>query len=141
MKEKVFYSWEWLDKTVMELGETILSSNTNIEYITGVPRGGLIPAVMLSHYMNKKFKPYNEVLEMTNGQRKKVLVVDDISDTGETLYKAETFGFQTATLTVRYSTIFIPDFYGDKIEDDRWLVFPWEREDSKTVQDYLVSSK
>jgi len=141
MKEKVFYSWEWLDKTVMELGETILSSNINIEYVTGVPRGGLIPAVMLSHYMNKKFKPYNEVLEMTNGQRKKVLVVDDISDTGETLYKAETFGFQTATLTVRYSTIFIPDFYGDKIEDDRWLVFPWEREDSKTVQDYLVSSK
>jgi len=141
MKEKVFYSWEWLDKTVMELGETILSSNTDIEYVTGVPRGGLVPAVMLSHYMNKKFKPYNEVLEMTNGQRKRVLVVDDISDTGETLYKAETYGFQTATLTVRHSTIFIPDFYGERIEDDRWLVFPWEREDSKTVQDYLVSSK
>jgi hypoxanthine phosphoribosyltransferase len=141
MKEKVFYSWEWLDKTVMELGETILSSKTNIEYVTGVPRGGLIPAVMLSHYMNKKFKSYNEVIEMTNNVRQKVLVVDDISDSGETLYKAETFGFQTATLTVRHSTIFIPDFYGERIEDDRWLVFPWEREDSKTVQDYLVSSK
>ena len=141
MKEKVFYSWEWLDKTVMELGETILSSKTNIEYVTGVPRGGLIPAVMLSHYMNKKFKSYNEVIEMTNNIRQKVLVVDDISDSGETLYKAETFGFQTATLTVRHSTIFIPDFYGERIEDDRWLVFPWEREDSKTVQDYLVSSK
>jgi uncharacterized protein len=141
MKEKVFYSWEWLDKTVMELGETILSSNTDIEYVTGVPRGGLVPAVMLSHYMNKKFKSYNEVIEMTNNIRQKVLVVDDISDSGETLYKAETFGFQTATLTVRHSTIFIPDFYGERIEDDRWLVFPWEREDSKTVQDYLVSSK
>lgn len=125
----------------MELGETILSSKTNIEYVTGVPRGGLIPAVMLSHYMNKKFKSYNEVIEMTNNVRQKVLVVDDISDSGETLYKAETFGFQTATLTVRHSTIFIPDFYGERIEDDRWLVFPWEREDSKTVQDYLVSSK
>lgn len=125
----------------MELGETILSSNTDIEYVTGVPRGGLVPAVMLSHYMNKKFKSYNEVIEMTNNIRQKVLVVDDISDSGETLYKAETFGFQTATLTVRHSTIFIPDFYGERIEDDRWLVFPWEREDSKTVQDYLVSSK
>lgn len=123
----------------MELGETILSSKTNIEYVTGVPRGGLVPAVMLSHYMNKKFKSYNEVIEMTNNIRQKVLVVDDISDSGETLYKAETFGFQTATLTVRHSTIFIPDFYGERIEDDRWLVFPWEREDSKTVQDYLVS--
>ena len=139
MKEKVFYSWEWLDKTVMELGETILSSKTNIEYVTGVPRGGLVPAVMLSHYMNKKFKSYNEVIEMTNNIRQTVLVVYDISDSGETLYKAETFGFQTATLTVRHSTIFIPDFYGERIEDDRWLVFPWEREDSKTVQDYLVS--
>jgi len=141
MKEKVFYSWEWLDKVIMELGETILSSSTEIEYVTGVPRGGLVPAVMLSHYMNKKFKPYNECLEMTNNARQKVLVVDDISDSGETLLKAETFGFQTATLTVRHSTIFYPDFYCDKIENDSWLVFPWEREDSKTLQDYLVDSE
>ena len=125
----------------MELGETILSSNAQIDFVTGVPRGGLVPAVMLSHYMNKKFKPYNEALEMTNIARQKVLVVDDISDSGETLLKAETFGFQTATLTVRHSTIFYPDFYCDKIEDDSWLVFPWEREDSKTLQDYLVDQK
>ena len=29
------------------------------------------------------------------------------------------------------------EFYGEKIEDDRWLVFPWERNDSNTKQDYL----
>jgi len=141
MKNKEFYSWEWLNKTVMELGEQILASNNEIKYITGIPRGGLIPAVMLSHYMNVKFRPYNEVLELTTGERQKVLVVDDISDSGDTLLTAEKYGFITATLTVRYSTIFFPDFYIHNIEDERWLVFPWEREDSETIQDYLVSSK
>ena len=141
MKDKKFYSWEWLDKTVMELGEQILSSNQEIKYITGVPRGGLIPSVMLSHYMNKQYKSYSDAMELTTSERQKVLVIDDISDSGETLLTAEKFGFVTATLTVRHSTIFFPDYYIHNIEDERWLVFPWEREDSKTIQDYLVSSK
>jgi len=141
MKDKIFYSWEWLDKTVMELGEQVLSSNQEIKYVTGVPRGGLIPSVMLSHYMNKQYKSYSDAMELTTPERQKVLVIDDISDTGETLLTAEKFGFVTATLTVRYSTIFFPDYYIHNIEDERWLVFPWEREDSKAIQDYLVSSK
>lgn len=141
MKDKKFYSWEWLDKTVMELGEQILSSNQEIKYVTGVPRGGLIPSVMLSHYMNKQYKSYSDAMELTTPERQKVLVIDDISDSGETLLTAEKFGFVTATLTVRHSTIFFPDYYIHNIEDERWLVFPWEREDSKTIQDYLVSSK
>ena len=141
MKDKIFYSWEWLDKTVMELGEQVLSSNQEIKYVTGVPRGGLIPSVMLSHYMNKQYKSYSDAMELTTPERQKVLVIDDISDTGETLLTAEKFGFVTATLTVRYSTIFFPDYYIHNIEDERWLVFPCEREDSKAIQDYLVSSK
>jgi uncharacterized protein len=141
MKDKIFYSWEWLDKTVMELGEQILSSNQEIKYVTGVPRGGLIPSVMLSHYMNKQYKSYSDAMELTTPERQKVLVIDDISDTGETLLTAEKFGFVTATLTVRHSTIFFPDYHIHNIEDERWLVFPWEREDSKAIQDYLVSSK
>ena len=28
-------------------------------------------------------------------------------------------------------------YYGDKIEDDSWLVFPWEKNNSKPIQDYL----
>jgi len=96
---------------------------------------------MLSHYMNKQYKSYSDAMELTTSERQKVLVIDDISDSGETLLTAEKFGFVTATLTVRHSTIFFPDYYIHNIEDERWLVFPWEREDSKTIQDYLVSSK
>ena len=55
-----------------------------------------------------------------------------------TLLEAADFGFQTAALSLRYSSPFMPEWYSEKIEDDRWLVFPWERIDSKTIQDYLA---
>jgi hypoxanthine phosphoribosyltransferase len=66
-----------------------------------------------------------------------VLVIDDICDSGITFIEADAFGFRTASLALRYTSSFMPDFYSEKINDDRWLVFPWEKVDSKTVQDYL----
>ena len=47
MKEKVFMSWKWVDDQIEELAKRLNSSE--LEYISGIPRGGLIPAIMLSH--------------------------------------------------------------------------------------------
>jgi len=136
-KEKVFLSWEWIDKQVLSLGETIQESVSEFTYITGIPRGGLIPGAYLSHFLGLKYIPYNEAKQLPLSLRKQVLVVDDICDSGITLLEASEFGFQTASLALRYSAPFIPEFYSEKIMDDRWLVFPWENADSKTIQDYL----
>ena len=138
MKEKVFLSWNWVDQQVLELGETIKESVTEVEYITGIPRGGLIPGAYLSHFLGVKYLPYNVAKDLPVRQREKILAVDDICDSGITLIEAAGFQFKTAALAQRYSSSFIPDFYSQKIKDDRWLVFPWEKADSKTIQDYLV---
>lgn len=137
MKEKQFLSWEWIDQQVMTLGETIKESVSEFTYISGVPRGGLIPGAYLSHYLGLKYIPYGDAKQLPIGIRDQVLVIDDICDSGITLLEASDFGFKTAALAQRYSSPFIPDFYSEKIEDDRWLVFPWEKEDSETIQDYL----
>jgi hypoxanthine phosphoribosyltransferase len=137
MKEKVFLSWNWVDQQVMTLGETIKESVSEFTYITGIPRGGLIPGAYLSHFLGLKYIPYNEAKQLPLSLRKQVLVVDDICDSGITLLEASEYGFQTASLAFRYSAPFIPEFYSEKIMDDRWLVFPWENIDSKTIQDYL----
>jgi hypoxanthine phosphoribosyltransferase len=65
-----------------------------------------------------------------------ILLVDDICDSGVTM-KDYADQFITATLCMRYVSETIPEFYGEKIEDDRWLVFPWEKNNSKPIQDYL----
>ena len=137
MKEKVFLSWNWVDQQVMTLGETIKESVSEYTYITGIPRGGLIPGAYLSHYLGIKYIPYNNAKELPVNVRKEILVIDDICDSGITLIEACEYGFHTAALALRYSSTFMPDWYSEKITDDRWLVFPWEKADSKTIQDYL----
>lgn len=132
MAEKVFISWSWVDHQINVIADKI--SNTN-EYVavTGVPRGGLIPAVMLSHKLGLKYIPYQQAIS----KRRPILVVDDISDSGLTLTDIGAKGFKTATLCVRYNTQYTPDYYGEEITSDSWLVFPWEENDSKPIQGYL----
>jgi hypoxanthine phosphoribosyltransferase len=122
---KIFISWDDMNILVDELCSTISKSGAEIKSITGIERGGLIPAVMISHKLNI---PYVTKIN------KYTLVVDDICDTGETLKKTVA-GF-TATLHYKKTAIFTPDFYSKEVGTE-WIVYPWERNDSETIQDYL----
>ena len=132
MAQKVFMSWGWVDHQIQVIANSIEDKNEFVA-VTGVPRGGLIPAVMLSHKLGLKYIPYQQAVS----KRRPVLVVDDISDSGLTLTGVGNKGFITATLCVRYNTQYTPDYYGEEITDDRWIVFPWEENDSKPIQGYL----
>lgn len=122
---KVFVYWDDISVLVDELCNTITSSGVQIKSITGIERGGLIPAVMISHKLNI---PY------VNKINKDTLVIDDICDSGETL--KNTVAGYTATLHYKKTASFTPDFYSKEVGDE-WIVYPWERTDSETIQDYL----
>tara|TARA_B100001564_G_C20615467_1_gene659659 strand:+ start:1029 stop:1478 length:450 start_codon:yes stop_codon:yes gene_type:complete len=144
--KKKYIIWEDIDKQVSNLASQI-NSNTGIEvdYVVGIPRGGLILAVMLSHKLGIKhmtvdhLEKLEEDIMMPNFDinKRKILIVDDISDSGQTLKTYKQQGHTTATLDVRNTTITKPDFYCNWLENTDWIVYPWERKDSKTVQDYL----
>ena len=138
MKEKVFMSWKWVDDQIDELAKRL--KDKKLRYISGIPRGGLIPAIMLSHKLGVTYIPFDEAKKFgrhdLSFKNEEILLVDDICDSGVTM-KDYAPRFITATLCLRYVSETIPEYYGEKIEDDRWLVFPWERNDSKTNQDYL----
>ena len=48
MAQKVSYSWKWVNEQIDNIGER-LEGFDKPKFITGVPRGGLIPAVLISH--------------------------------------------------------------------------------------------
>lgn len=103
--------------------------------IYGIPRGGLVIAVMMSHILNI---PYTDRLQSLYGER--FLVVDDIADSGETLQqmRAEVFkNAEFATIHYNKDSIFKPNFYVSMKQND-WIVYPWERKDSKAIQDYKL---
>jgi uncharacterized protein len=141
-KQKIFLSWKWVDEQLNEIGEqldTFYNLGHTIQYVAGIPRGGLIPAIMISHRYGLKFLDYTYACNLPQKTKAQVLVVDDISDSGETLKDAVSLGFKTATLAVRKGTDTFPTFSGSLFTSDEWLVFPWESNNSKPVQDYLGS--
>jgi hypoxanthine phosphoribosyltransferase len=123
---KLFISWDDINILVDDLCHTIMTSGVQIKSVTGMERGGLIPAVMISHRLNI---PYVAKIN------KDTLMVDDICDTGQTL--KNTVARYTATLHYKPTAAFTPDFYSKEIKDATWIVYPWERMDSQPIQDYL----
>ena len=63
------------------------------QVIVGISRGGLVPGVMMSHWFKLPFKPVQAALRdfpdwedyLPRKSDKRVLIVDDICDSGETL--------------------------------------------------------
>ena len=124
--KKRYISWEEVDNLINILHNKIFKSSINLIQIYGIPRGGLIPAVMLSHKMD---------IPITNNYFNN-LVVDDICDSGKTL---KPFTSPTAVLHYKpHTSIIEPTFYACKFESDDWIVYPWEKNDSKTPQDYKL---
>jgi uncharacterized protein len=135
--KKKYIKWKELDKQVSYLSKKI----KNVDYVVGIPRGGLILAVMMSHRLNIKHMTIDHLEKLEefdlNINKKNILIVDDISDSGHTLKHYKKQGYTTATLDVRNTTVTKPDYYCNWLETTDWIVYPWEKKDSKSIQDYL----
>ena len=120
---KEFISYSFYEHMVEELIRKIEGSGVlkYLNYVYGIPRGGLPIAVHLSHYFELKLmvtEPYESM---------ETLVVDDIADTGVTLLKYRDNFRATATLYYKKRSVVKPRFY--VYETNKWVVFPWEKED------------
>ena len=78
-------TWENIDEAIEVLAKQIEDSKIHYEVIYGLARGGLVPAVMLSHRLKIPMVLNMEEVWRLKVKNKAALIVDDISDTGETL--------------------------------------------------------
>ena len=136
---KEFVSWELIDECVTEIAFHIKDKDIEFEGVYGIPRGGIILAVMLSHKLDI---PYLSGLNGLYG--KKFIVIDDIADTGTTLERYKRLevcaGAYYVTIHEHDDSIVKPNFSViDK--ENKWIVYPWERDDSEPIPDYLQEEK
>ena len=128
---KIYLSWDDLEDLVDKLCEKIITELPNIDLVHGIPRGGLIPAVMVSHKLGLPF--VKAILPNT-------LVIDDIADSGVTLKNI--VGCYTAVLHYKPHTSCVkPNIYAKKHDGDEWIIYPFERKDSNPIQDYKYEIK
>jgi hypoxanthine phosphoribosyltransferase len=124
---KIYLSWDDVNDLVDTLCEKIITEQPNIDSVFGLKRGGLIPAVMVSHKLDL---PWSDVM-LPN-----TLVIDDICDTGVTL--KNTVGVYTAVLHHKpHTSCYKPNIYAQIHKGDEWIIYPWEKKDSEPIQNYL----
>ena len=146
MSKKLQYKWSEMSRDVSTLCRNITLDKFDPQVIVGLSRGGLTPGVMMSHWFQKPFKPikasirdfpdWEEYLPKKTDER--VLIVDDICDSGETFIKIQEH-LKNATdlpVEVRFASLwwnneceFKPHYYVQDCAKDTnniWIHFPWE---------------
>ena len=131
-------TWQELESEVRSLAAKI---NTTPDLLVGVARGGVIPAVLLSNVLKVKdlyvLKVRKEgerrrvVAEIfTDVSGKKVLVVEDMLETGQSMVVAKAYleskgaSVETACLYTMPITEIQPDFFIREVQEVQ--EFPWE---------------
>ena len=172
--KKIYYSWQEIEAQTQEILRQLQRDAWRPDYVVGLTRGGLVPATLISQYLEVPMECLKVSLRdsehgpesnlwmaedafgyvmhdpMCSGNgRKKILIVDDINDSGATLNWIkndwpsgclpnderweEVWGnnVRVATLVdneaskselkISYSAVDL-----NKAEEDVWIVFPWE---------------
>lgn len=144
-------SWEDIENWTRTLARDIKESGYNPDVVIGLTRGGWVPSrILCDHLVCKNLyavKTEHWGLTATRdgaaklaqglgvdvkGQR--VLIVDDITDTGQSITLAtdhvkeqEPEEVRTATLLHITHSSFTPDYFAEEIRQDKWawFIFPW----------------
>ena len=146
--DKMKLIWGDVDKICRQLAKKV-KRKFKPDLILAVSRGGLIPGRLLSEHLNNKnitalriafykspgstFKKPKVLEELKTAVRKKrILVVDDVTESGKTLILVKHYLEERGAKEVKFATMFHkmkskikPDFY-IRITD-KWIVYPWEK--------------
>ena len=151
--EKLHYTWEEQLIDTEKVCKLIEQDDFMPDVIVGISRGGLIPGVMISHKLNIPFKPVHASTRdfphwenyLPKPKDSKVLIVDDICDSGETFEKLSEYIKENINheCDVRFVSLwwnnecdFKPHYFTKEIAkntEEVWIEFSheaWWQEDS-----------
>lgn len=157
---KVYLSWRQVQGHCIEIARQLQKDNWQPDYVVGITRGGSTPAILMSQYLGAPCEMLKVSLrDGTDSESnlwmsedafegKKILVVDDINDSGATInwikkdwqsschpkntqhwdqvwggnVKFAVLVNNTASeASIDYASVEI-----NKLDDPQWIVFPWE---------------
>ena len=164
MIKKKYYSWKDVENMCSSIVNDMYADLWRPDYIVGITRGGNIPATIISNMTGIRCEAIKVSLRDNESGRsgdsvdwmaddaygildgkiasgsptsKKILIVDDINDTGATfkwiwnnwklekLHKVK-FASLTENLASDFEHVSYHVHEVNKAEEDVWLVYPWE---------------
>jgi hypoxanthine phosphoribosyltransferase len=144
-----YISWNRFYRLSADLYRRIAATGFRPDIIVGIARGGYMPARVLADFFDLMNLAAIKV-EHYHGPRKssraivrhplpvditgqKVLVVDDVSDSGDSFDAALAHlhdcgapaEVRTAVLHHKLTSSYVPDFHAARIVKWRWIIYPW----------------
>jgi len=154
-------SWTQIHRMLLAQAKQICRSGFKPDVIVGVSRGGWLPARVLSDLLENSnlasvkaecyvgigvplSQPILTQAVSVSVAGKKVLVVDEVADTGRSLILVVNHILAEGASEVKVATLYCkpqskvkPDFH--EKETSRWIVFPWELKE--TVRKIFEANK
>jgi uncharacterized protein len=159
--KKVYYTWQDIENQTQEILRQLQRDAWRPDYVVGLTRGGLVPANLISQYLEIPMEclkvslrdggePESNLWMAEDAfNSKKILIVDDINDSGATLNWIKEDWMSSCLPghpdwdnvwgnTVRVATLIDNESSAselnvsytavglNKAEEDVWIVFPWE---------------
>jgi hypoxanthine phosphoribosyltransferase len=153
--------WNQIYEMLLEQSEKINKNGYHPDIIIGIARGGMVPANIIADLLGVRqvsiiqiefyediakpnMQPVISQFLSVTVSGKKILMVDDISDSGQSLKMAKQYLIERGAAEVKIATLYakattqtMPDFV-EKLTDC-WIVFPWEIKE--TLQSILQKQK
>lgn len=144
----VLPTWNEIQDVAKNTCDAVKESDFHPDVIIAVARGGLVPGRLFCDFLHIKScysikvdhwgltATKDGAAKLTHAlnldlEKKKVLIVDDITDTGQSMDLAKKHvselnpsEIKTATLFHLTGSKYTPDFFG-KEREWAWIVFPW----------------
>lgn len=165
MKCKIV-SFQEVHDMVREVAEKVKKSGYEPTTIVGLARGGWVPARLMCDFLgitdliSLKVEHWLETGKTkdeatirypitTSMTGKKLLVIDDITDTGESLIKSTEHlkklnpqEIRTGVMQYVPASKYKPNYYAEEVTDWFWFIYPWNWiEDTSTLIVRLVSGE
>lgn len=141
-------TWEFFGELCRVLALRVARSGFDPDLVVGIAKAGVIPGAVVASILQRDF--YSMKISRDAGvervrarprifseapkqaAKKKVLIVDEICTSGETLRLAMNALRQVGPAEIRTATSLVkqgghhPDFYA--LETDQTVIFPWDRQ-------------
>ena len=150
--------WNHIEDLLDGLVRQMEEADFQPDLIVAIARGGFVPARLLADRLDVfdmdsiKIEHYRGVDRQAEARLRyplaaevvgrRILVVDDVSDSGETFElalahireKGEPAELRTAAVHHKESSRYRPHFHAGRLEHWRWLIYPWAvNEDLKSL--------
>ena len=155
-------TWDEVQRLTELVAENVNTSGFKPDLVVAISRGGFDPAriicdqldvrrlasVQIESYegLNKSKEPVVVLPVNADPMGKRVLIVDDVADSGSSLRKAKEYILALGASEVRIATLhikpwskFYPDYFAESV--DAWVVYPWElRETILEIASQIIGS-